>query len=46
VGPSGINVHNWEVCYRKDWITVLSSCPDTFGQIGYKVHSPRRAAGT
>jgi hypothetical protein len=35
VGPSIINVHDWEVCHREIRITVSSRCPDTFDQIVY-----------
>jgi hypothetical protein len=34
-GPSGINVHDWEVCHRESRITVSSGCPDIFDQIVY-----------
>jgi hypothetical protein len=33
VGPSGINVHDWEVYHRRSRITVSSRCPDIFDQI-------------
>jgi hypothetical protein len=35
VGPSGVNVHDWEVYHRIGQITVTSRCPDTFDQIVY-----------
>jgi hypothetical protein len=38
VGPSGINVHDWEVCHRESRIRVSSGCPDTFDQIVYVVN--------
>jgi hypothetical protein len=35
VGPQDINIHDWEVCHRESWVTVLSGRPDTFDQTVY-----------